>query len=255
MSAVRRAAFAVSVVLLAVTATAALAHGGPPGGHWKGGKDPAAHRSLRAPVTDQNFYFVMADRFQNGSTANDNGGLPPGTDEGESGFDPAHKGWYHGGDLAGLRSELNYIQNLGTTALWLTPSFKNKAVQDNDGFPSAGYHGYWITDFTQIDPHLGTNAELRQLVDAAHARGIKVYFDIISNHTADVIRYENAGGKPYVSKDQYPYRDASGNLFDDRDYAGGTTFRSLAPTGQPTCPVAHTPQSFPYSPCVPAAEQ
>jgi glycosidase len=207
-------------------------------------------------VTDQNFYFVMADRFQNGSTANDNGGLPEGTEEGQSGFDPAHKGWYHGGDLAGLRSKLDYIQGLGTTAIWLTPSFKNKAVQDNDGFPSAGYHGYWITDFTQIDPHLGTNDELRQLVDAAHARGIKVYFDIISNHTADVIRYNDVRGRPYVSKDQYPYRDASGQEFDDRDFAGGTTFPTLAPAGQPPCPVASTPlRSFPYNPCVPADEK
>src|SRR6185503_8239589 len=163
--------------------------------------------SLRKPVTDQNFYFVMADRFQNGDAANDHGGLPPGTEEGDSGFDPAHKGWYHGGDLAGLLDEMDYIAGLGTTAIWLTPSFKNKAVQDNAGFPSAGYHGYWITDFTQIDPHLGTNQDLRNLVDAAHARGIKVYFDIITNHTADVIQYQEGAAPQYISKDRYPYRD------------------------------------------------
>src|SRR5215208_2984060 len=252
MSAVRRAAFAVSIVLLAVGATAALAKGGPPGGHWKGGKDPAAHRSLRAAVTDQNFYFVMADRFQNGSTANDLGDYADnGKTEGTAGFDPAHKGWYHGGDLAGLRSKLDYIQGLGTTAIWLTPSFKNKAVQNNDGFPSAGYHGYWITDFTQIDPHLGTNTELRQLVNDAHARGINVYFDIISNHTADVIRYGAGGGRTYVSKDRYPYRDAAGVAFDDRDFAGGSTFPALDPSGTPACPVPDTPKSFPYNPCIP----
>ena len=121
--------------------------------------------------------------------ANDHGGLEPGKVEGKSGFDPTGKGWYHGGDLKGLTSRIDYIQDLGTTAIWLTPSFKNKAVQDNAGFPSAGYHGYWVTDFTQIDPHLGTNDDLRALVDAAHARGMKVYFDIITNHTADVIAY------------------------------------------------------------------
>ena len=132
----------------------------------------------------------MADRFQNGVAANDHGGLPPGKSEGQSGFDPTGKGWYHGGDLKGLQSKLDYIKGLGTTAIWLTPSFKNKAVQHNNGFPSAGYHGYWITDFTQIDPHLGTNDDLRALVRDAHRRGIKVYFDIISNHTADVIRYQ-----------------------------------------------------------------
>ena len=119
-------------------------------------------------MTDQNFYFVMADRFSNGDTANDNGGLPPGTGAGQSGFEPKVKGFYHGGDLKGLTSKIDYIKGLGTTAIWLTPSFKNKAVQPED--KSAGYHGYWITDFTQIDPHLGTNADLRTLVNAAHAR-------------------------------------------------------------------------------------
>ena len=59
----------------------------------------------------------------------------------------------------GSRTKLDYIQGLGTDAIWLTPIFKNKAVQLEDG-PSAGYHGYWITDFTQVDPHLGTNADL-----------------------------------------------------------------------------------------------
>ena len=88
------------------------------------------------------------------------------------------------------------------------------------GRPSAGYHGYWITDFTQIDPHLGTNADLRALVDAAHRRGMKVYFDIITNHTADVIGYAEGARRPYVSKDDEPYRDAAGNVFDDRDFAG-----------------------------------
>ncbi len=54
---------------------------------------------------------------------------------------------------------------------------------------SAGYHGYWITDFTRIDPHLGTNDELKELVDAAHEREIKVLLDIITNHTADIVSY------------------------------------------------------------------
>jgi hypothetical protein len=83
-----------------------------------------------------------------------------------------------------------------TSAGWdldlVDAELQEQAVQLEDG-PSAGYHGYWITDFTQIDPHLGTN-ELRTLVDAAHARGMKVYFDIITNHTADVIGYQ--GGRP-----------------------------------------------------------
>jgi alpha-amylase len=251
MTIARRAALCALLLTLAIAPVAALGHGRP---HH----DSAAHHSLRQAVTDQDFYFVMADRFQNGNTANDNGGLPPGTDEGQSGFDPTGKGWYHGGDLQGLRSKLAYIKSLGTTAIWLTPSFKNKAVQDNNGFPSGGYHGYWITDFTQIDPHLGTNADLRDLVQDAHRLGIKVYFDIIANHTADVIQYGEGVFPAYVSKDQYAYKTASGTPFDDRDFAGANTFPALAPTGQPACPASSDPatlQSFPFHPCVPAAEQ
>ena len=162
-----RALIALLVTVLTVAAPAFAA-----------ARDRDAGHSLRAPVTDESFYFVMADRFENGTTANDRGGL--GDDRLVSGYDPTHKGFYHGGDLKGLLDRIDYIRGLGTTAIWLTPSFKNKAVQLEDG-PSAGYHGYWITDFTQIDPHLGTNADLRALVDAAHRRGMKVYFDIITN--------------------------------------------------------------------------
>ena len=243
MSVARRVVLSAVLSVLAIAPATAVAH------------DHAARHSLRAPVTDQNFYFVMPDRFQNADAANDDGGLPPGKNEGQSGFDPTGKGWYHGGDLKGLLSKLSYIKRLGTTAIWLTPSFKNKAVQDNNGFPSAGYHGYWITDFTQIDPHLGTNDDLADLVREAHKRGIKVFFDIISNHTADVIRYQEGATTAYRSKDQSPYRTASGTPFDDRDYAGKSTFPPLAPTGQPACPPTGPLQSFPYHPCVPTAEQ
>jgi len=235
------------VALVAAAVAAAPASAGR-------GHDRAGH-SLRQPVTDQNFYFVMADRFENGTSANDHGGLPPGKREGESGFDPMGKGWYHGGDLQGLRRKLGYIKRLGTTAIWLTPSFKNKAVQDNNGFPSAGYHGYWITDFTQIDPHLGSNDDLRALVRDAHRLGMKVYFDVITNHTADVIRYQQGSAPEYISKDQYPYRTAAGTVFDDRDYAGTSFFPALAPSGQPPCPPPGAPavplRSFPFHPCVP----
>src|SRR4051812_37491108 len=102
-----RALFALLVVALVTSAAPAWAH------DHHGGAGDARH-SLRQPVTDQNFYFVMADRFQNADTANDNGSLPPGKSEGQSGFDPTGKGWYHGGDLKGLQSELPYIKRLGT---------------------------------------------------------------------------------------------------------------------------------------------
>src|SRR5215207_4280881 len=230
-----RARAAIVVLVAALSACVAAAPAGAKGG---GG----ARHSLRPPVTDERFYFVMADRFENGDPTNDNGGLPPGTGAGQSGFAPELRGFYHGGDLKGLLDRIDYIRGLGATSIWLTPSFKNKAVQPED--KSAGYHGYWITDFTQIDPHLGTNDDLRNLVDAAHARGMKVYFDIITNHTADVIGYQEGARQPYVPKDVEPYRTASGQPFDDRDYAGTATFPPLSPT-----------VSFPYTPVLDPSEQ
>ncbi|MFN2320562.1 MAG: alpha-amylase family glycosyl hydrolase, partial [Dermatophilaceae bacterium] len=192
--------------------------------------------SLREPLTRERFYFVMADRFANGDKANDTGGLTGGPLQ--TGFDPTHRGFYHGGDLKGLRQKLDYIKGLGTTAIWLTPSFKNKPVQGGPGEESAGYHGYWVTDFTQIDPHLGTNEDMKVLVDAAHAKGMKVFFDIITNHTADVIDYEEGpdNNYRYISKETQPYLDAEGNEFDDRDYIGKPF------------PLMDPETSFPYTP-------
>jgi len=149
---------------------------------------PEALRTLRErPPEDEVIYFLLPDRFANGDPSNDRGGLAG--DRLVTGYDPTDPGFYHGGDLAGLTARLDYIQGLGATALWLAPVFRNKPVQGPPGQESAAYHGYWITDFTRVDPHLGTEAEFRALVDAAHAREMKVYLDIVINHTADVIQY------------------------------------------------------------------
>lgn len=156
------------------------------------------------PAEDEIIYFVMPDRFENGDPRNDTGGFPGGRLS--HGFDPTHKGFFHGGDLRGLINRLDYIQGLGVTAIWFTPIFKNKPVQGGAGEESAGYHGYWVTDFTTLDPHFGTEAEFREFVDAAHARGMKVYMDIIANHTADVISYTEGADRnfPYRSIADYP---------------------------------------------------
>jgi glycosidase len=160
---------------------------------------------------DEVIYFLLPDRFENGDTSNDRGGLSG--DRLTTGFDPTSKGFYHGGDLKGLTSRLDYIQGLGATAVWVAPVFKNKAVQGPKGQESAGYHGYWITDFTSVDPHFGTNADFKTLVDAVHARGMKFYMDIVVNHTADVIYFEECTGKgrcPYRSIADYPYQRRGG---------------------------------------------
>jgi glycosidase len=171
---------------------------------------PASGYRDRLPE-DEVIYFVLPDRFENGDPKNDTGGLKG--DRLVTGFDPTAKGFYHGGDLKGLLKRIDYIQALGATALWVGPIFKNKAVQGPKGNESAGYHGYWITDFTRVDPHFGTNADFKALVDAAHARGMKVYMDIIANHTADVIKYrECEADKPcaYHSRADYPYTRKGG---------------------------------------------
>ena len=154
---------------------------------------------------DEVVYFLLPDRFENGDPANDRGGLTGSRLV--TGFDPTAAGFYHGGDLKGLKARLDYIQALGATAIWVGPVYKNKAVQGAAGRESAGYHGYWVTDFTHVDPHFGTDADLRGVVEAAHARGLKVYLDIIVNHTADVIAYREcpASACPYRSHADYPY--------------------------------------------------
>jgi neopullulanase len=173
--------------------------------------DPAVLAAVRArPPQDELIYFLLPDRFANGDPANDRGGIIGGRLQ--TGFDPTSKAFFNGGDIAGIIQKLDYIQGLGATAVWLAPVFKNKPVQGGPGQESAGYHGYWIIDFTSVDPHLGSNADLKRLVDAAHARGMKVYLDIVTNHTADVIQYRECIGRPctYRSRADYPYSRQGG---------------------------------------------
>ncbi len=179
----------------------------------------AAQPTLGAPVRAQNYrarlpedeivYFLLPDRFENGDPSNDRGGLIG--DRLKTGYDPTSKAFYLGGDLKGLIARLDYIQGLGATAVWLGPVFKNKPVQGAPGVESAGYHGYWITDFTHVDPHFGTDADMAAFVAAAHGRGLKVYMDIIVNHTADVIAYkECTSACPYRSRADFPYQRRGG---------------------------------------------
>ncbi|GAA4589310.1 pullulanase-type alpha-1,6-glucosidase [Actinoplanes octamycinicus] len=187
------------------------------------------------PATSEQYYFVLPDRFADGDKSNNRGGLRG--DRLSTGYDPADKGFYHGGDLQGVIDKLDYIQGLGTTAIWLAPVFKNRPVQGSGTDISAGYHGYWITDFTQVDPHFGTNADLKKLVKLAHQRGLKIFLDIIVNHTADVIKYRE-NKYSYVDKSTSPYTDTEGQPFEDRNYATGRNgFPSVDSTSFPYTPV------------------
>jgi glycosidase len=213
-------------------------------------RDPVRH-----PFENDVLYFLMPDRFFDGNHANDCGAyagpcVPNDTQEHvlQHGYLPSDKGYYHGGDLKGLQRKLPYLDNLGVNAIWVGPIFTNKAVQEDttDLYGhSAGYHGYWIRDFLHVDPHLGTNAEFARLVRQAHARGMKVFMDIVTNHTADVIQLEGNAG--YRNKHDFPYVDVNGVPFDDSDYA----YHGQADYDFPDVDL----DSFPYTPFVPAGEE
>ena len=164
----------------------------------------------QSSLASQRIYFVMPDRYANGDTSNDTGGLSGSREV--TGYDPTDPGYYHGGDLKGLTQNLQRIKSLGFTALWVTPVLKQDPVENG----SAAYHGYWGLDFTTVDPHLGTDQDFANMVDAAHALGLKVYLDVVVNHTADVIQLENGG-----TYNDIPFRDCHGHFFNASKYVTG----------------------------------
>ncbi|MFJ6795629.1 pullulanase-type alpha-1,6-glucosidase [Streptomyces sp. NPDC091268] len=230
------AVLAVTLLPALPAAAAAAKKPSAPPSDAKLAAEPARH-----DLTREQFYFVLPDRFANGDPRNDRGGLTGSRLE--TGLDPTDKGFYQGGDLKGLTDRLDYIKGLGTTAIWMAPIFKNQPVQGEGADASAGYHGYWITDFTRVDPHFGTNADLERLIDKAHGKGMKVFFDVITNHTADVVNYREASSS-YLSKGAFPYLTKDGVPFDDADRAAG---KSAFP--------AVDADSFPRTPFVPDAKK
>lgn len=138
---------------------------------------------------DDVIYLAMPDRFANGDPANDNPATSPGMQDRTK---PRH---YHGGDFAGITERLPYLQQLGVTALWLTPWYDNanhlnhleKYTADNQrsltGSPSTDYHGYGAVDFYGVEEHFGDLRGLQDLVRAAHRRGLKIIQDQVANHT------------------------------------------------------------------------
>ncbi len=148
-------------------------------------------------------YLLMPDRFANGKPENDS---IPGFMEGVDRSDPNAR---HGGDFAGIRDHLGYIDDLGMTAIWMTPVF------ENDMPPEYGaYHGYAATDMYQVDPRFGSNQEFRDLVTTAHDRGMKVIMDMIHNHV----------GRQHWWMDDPPMSD----WFHDQEKYGQTNYRGSA---------------------------
>lgn len=125
-------------------------------------------------------YFMMTDRFFDGNESNNKA----------SGADTFgdNPGLYHGGDFAGVTAKLDYLQDLGVNTIWLTPIVKNiqgVAVTDEgkDDVPyNAAYHGYWASDFTKLNPTLGTTEEFETMISEAHKRGMRIMVDIVVNH-------------------------------------------------------------------------
>jgi len=135
----------------------------------------------QAPLNwkNANIYFVMIDRFNNADTSNDQS---YGRDR--DGLDDV--GTFHGGDLKGVTQKLDYIQSLGTDAIWLSPIVEQVhgfvGGGEKGSFPFYAYHGYWTRDFTKIDQNFGGNEDLNELVKQAHQRGMKILLDVVINH-------------------------------------------------------------------------
>jgi len=130
---------------------------------------------------DEIIYEVLVDRFDNGDPSND---VWDGV-----GSVPGDLARHQGGDWAGLRARLPYLENLGVTTLWISPIVANVARTEEED----GYHGYWASDFTTVNERFGTLDELRSLVHDAHARDMKIVVDVVINHTGRVFTYDLDG--------------------------------------------------------------
>ena len=124
-------------------------------------------------------YFAVTDRFYDGNTANNTV-----TDDGKqtTAYDKNNKLGLHGGDFAGLTAKLDYLEDLGVNTIWITPIVDNIDELVDDENKSSAYHGYWAEDFETLNPHLGTEEEFEALIDAAHAKGMKIMVDVVLNH-------------------------------------------------------------------------
>ncbi len=147
-------------------------------------KNPSLARSadeLAFSWNNANIYFLLTDRFYNGDLSND-----VNFDRNKS---TAVNRGFQGGDLAGVTKKIKegYFNELGITALWMTPFFEQIHGQVDEGTGETyGFHGYWAKDWTALDPNFGTMEELAELIETAHAHGIRIVMDVVINHTGPV---------------------------------------------------------------------
>ncbi|MFT7588676.1 MAG: glycosidase, partial [Limisphaerales bacterium] len=128
----------------------------------------------------QVIYFALTDRFNDGDPSNNDQGL------GE--FNPKSNDYYNGGDFQGIIDQLDYLQELGITTLWITPPVANQALAPNMNM--AGYHGYWQSDPIDLDPHYGDLEAYKALSIALHKRGMYLVQDVVTNHMGNYFTYE-----------------------------------------------------------------
>lgn len=159
-------------------------------------------------------YMIMTDRFFDGDESNNN----PANVEGS--FDKEHLEAYHGGDFKGIIEKIPYLKDLGITTLWITPIVKNidSNMMADRGGKQFAYHGYWAEDFTKLDPHLGSEDDFKNLIDALHDNGIKLMVDVVINHSG------------YGTKNQGPFagmhREKSGAGDIETELAGLPDFKT-----------------------------
>lgn len=125
-------------------------------------------------------YFAVTDRFFDGDASNNDAYGVGDYNTGEKGGSS-----YHGGDFAGLNQKLDYLKDLGVNTIWITPIVENITEDQHDNETDTatyGYHGYWASDFTKLNKHLGTEQQFKALLDAAHSKGMKIMVDVVLNH-------------------------------------------------------------------------
>jgi len=158
-------------------------------------KETVSKNTTKTPFVweSANVYFLLLDRFQNGNPSNDNiikRDKPTGPLRG-----------FEGGDLRGIIQKLDegYFTSLGINAIWMTPVVEQIHGSVDEGTGNTyGFHGYWTKDWTAIDPSYGTRADLKELVDKAHARGIRIMLDAVINHTGPVTELDPAYPSDWV---------------------------------------------------------
>ena len=175
-----------------------------------GGSDSELKLHVASPDwQDQIVYFVMTDRFNDGDSSNN--------DQGASEFDPKDGARYSGGDLKGVEQKIDYIKGLGATTVWVTPPVANQWWDPQTNY--GGYHGYWASNFMEVDKHMGSLDDYKHLSSSLHKAGMYLMQDVVVNHMGNFFSYQggwdasdptkflamNTGAKPGAAPTQAPF--------------------------------------------------